>query len=574
MSDPFDPYYVWLGIPPEEQPPNYYRLLGLRPFETNPDVISNAVDQRRTFLRTVQGGKRAAQSQKLLNEVSAAGVHLLDPAKKIAYDEELRRELAPPELPPEALPAATLLAQSPAPIVARPPRPAVARGKKKRPSRDVMIAAVLVSGAAAVLVLAAAAAWWLVGRQRDAAIANVAPARPAIPDRVDHPAKTTDPILPPEAKTSETPESSAASSPASTTNVDAPQPPAKPKAKFGKPKAKAAKTAVTTAANSQAAANVARPTPPQGDQLSKATEEARKIFASDLKAASTTTQKGVVAGRILDAGKETKNDSAARYALINLARTLYVQAGEVQDAINVARILEGEFEVPRDMLVTATIEDLDDASLTPDRRVELARLASQLAQAAVDAEEFERADKLSLIAVQTAAKQRDAELRKEIAQSRFEVSRLVKSWNAIKPSLEKLKTDSADKAAHLAVGRFYCFDVEDFHRGLPHLAQSSEPLLADAAAKDIAAGAGGAARRLEAALAWQQAGGKITDRDDKVAIMRREKWLLEHAVSGLSGLDETKAKKRLDDLNRMADAKAGSASPRPTPVNPKRKKGA
>jgi hypothetical protein len=98
--------------------------------------------------------------------------------------------------------------------------------------------------------------------------------------------------------------------------------------------------------------------------------------------------------------------------------------------------------------------------------------------------------------------------------------------------------------------------------------------LADAAAKDIAAGAGGAARRLEAALAWQQAGGKITDRDDKVAIMRREKWLLEHAVSGLSGLDETKAKKRLDDLNRMADAKAGSASPRPTPVNPKRKKGA
>ena len=52
MSDQFDPYHVWLGIPPEEQPPNHYRLLGLRPLETNADVISNALDQRRAFLRS------------------------------------------------------------------------------------------------------------------------------------------------------------------------------------------------------------------------------------------------------------------------------------------------------------------------------------------------------------------------------------------------------------------------------------------------------------------------------------------------------------------------------------------
>ena len=28
MSDHFDPYYTWLGIPPEEQPPDHYRLIG------------------------------------------------------------------------------------------------------------------------------------------------------------------------------------------------------------------------------------------------------------------------------------------------------------------------------------------------------------------------------------------------------------------------------------------------------------------------------------------------------------------------------------------------------------------
>src|SRR5687767_13025597 len=90
MADHFDPYHVWLGIPPEEQPPNHYRLLGLRALESDPEVISNALDQRLAFLRTFQAGKRGALSQKLLNEVSAAGVVLLNPQKKEHYDAAMR----------------------------------------------------------------------------------------------------------------------------------------------------------------------------------------------------------------------------------------------------------------------------------------------------------------------------------------------------------------------------------------------------------------------------------------------------------------------------------------------------
>ena len=36
---PLDPYYLWLGIPPSEQPPNHYRLLGVSAFESNEQVI-------------------------------------------------------------------------------------------------------------------------------------------------------------------------------------------------------------------------------------------------------------------------------------------------------------------------------------------------------------------------------------------------------------------------------------------------------------------------------------------------------------------------------------------------------
>ena len=93
MPPAFDAYHTWLGIPPEEQPPDYYCLLGLRRFEQNLDVIDNAADQRMAHLRTFQTGRRTELSQKLLNEVAAARVCLLNPQRKPAYDRQLRQML-------------------------------------------------------------------------------------------------------------------------------------------------------------------------------------------------------------------------------------------------------------------------------------------------------------------------------------------------------------------------------------------------------------------------------------------------------------------------------------------------
>ena len=99
-GEPFDPYYQWLGIPPEEQPPNHYRLLGIRLFEENTEVIQNASDRQMVHLRTFQNGPRAAQSQKLLNEVAAAKICLLSPDKKATYDARLRVPHSEPAGPP------------------------------------------------------------------------------------------------------------------------------------------------------------------------------------------------------------------------------------------------------------------------------------------------------------------------------------------------------------------------------------------------------------------------------------------------------------------------------------------
>ena len=88
----FDPYHKWLGISPEEQPPNYYRLLGINPFESDATVISNAADQRMAFLKSVQTSDYVQLSQDLLNQVAQAKLCLLDAGKRLAYDETLRQQ--------------------------------------------------------------------------------------------------------------------------------------------------------------------------------------------------------------------------------------------------------------------------------------------------------------------------------------------------------------------------------------------------------------------------------------------------------------------------------------------------
>lgn len=208
MADTFDPYHKWLGISPKDQPPHYYRLLGIELFETDPDVIESAADQRMAHVRTFQSGRYSALSQQILNELSAAKICLLHPAQRTAYDELLHTKLAALE-PTPATP-------SPAPAVAAPAAPAapaikvavavtprVERSQPRSPAtgtalgerRPIVIASV--AGLCLVFVTLAALVFM---KSSDSAAPNVARA----PDVASPPHDSTSPTIDP-ASTKTTP---------------------------------------------------------------------------------------------------------------------------------------------------------------------------------------------------------------------------------------------------------------------------------------------------------------------------------------------------------------------------------
>ena len=90
MAPPFDPYHKWFGIPPDEQPPNHYRLLGISLYEEDTDVIEAAAAQRVTFLQAITEGPHLAIAQELLNKISRVRLVLLNVEQRGEYDTSLR----------------------------------------------------------------------------------------------------------------------------------------------------------------------------------------------------------------------------------------------------------------------------------------------------------------------------------------------------------------------------------------------------------------------------------------------------------------------------------------------------
>lgn len=136
----FDPLHKWFGIPPSEQPPDDYRLLGIAKFEDDLDVIDAAADKQLAYLHDLTNGDYGDLAEELSNRVSAARLRLLNAEKKAAYDEQLLDEesefsddfesgtpigFAPPA--PQAVPPVAQGSVSTPPVGAAPVTPAPVR---------------------------------------------------------------------------------------------------------------------------------------------------------------------------------------------------------------------------------------------------------------------------------------------------------------------------------------------------------------------------------------------------------------------------------------------------------------
>lgn len=90
MSEKFDPYLKWLGIRNAQRPVNHYRILGLEPFESDPEVIESAASRQLNHIADFRKSDFPDACELLLLELDAARRCLLNAKTKAAYDLRLR----------------------------------------------------------------------------------------------------------------------------------------------------------------------------------------------------------------------------------------------------------------------------------------------------------------------------------------------------------------------------------------------------------------------------------------------------------------------------------------------------
>jgi hypothetical protein len=139
MAEAFDAYQTWLNIPPTQQPPHHYRLLGLRPLEPSAEAIENAANRAALHVRSFQAGPYKLVAERIYQEILAARACLLDPDRKLVYDRQLAARLQASAAGQSGIRPATAAPLQPISVATSPVAMPAPAGGAMQPLRPIVV---------------------------------------------------------------------------------------------------------------------------------------------------------------------------------------------------------------------------------------------------------------------------------------------------------------------------------------------------------------------------------------------------------------------------------------------------
>ena len=592
MTQAFDPYHKWLGIPPDEQPPHHYRLLGIKPFEADPDVIQSAADRQMVHLRSFQTGKNAECSQRLLNEVATAKICLLNPEKKAAYDKRLQGEL-PTSLrvakpPPaqdtfevglaELIDKEAVHSRSCMPSHAEPR----VQGAQQFPTPRVAILGAAVAG---VLLVLGLVVWGVTGREKPTVAAarvetippaerpTAEPTKPATPGQVDAknngvspsepaPAAFTEPGKEPVKPATEQPPSGEPAPPSNGGDHPAEAAPAKPSRESSPTEEK------PTEEPTEAEAEKQRLPAPSDAEQEEAMKLARELYKDEYAKTKTAEERQALAKKILEKAEESGNDAAGAFVLFRLARDMAVQAGDGQAAFEAIEAMAERYVVDAVEMKSDVLTGFAKKARTPADHASLAEHLLNVIDDAVAEDKLAQAGELGKLALAEATKARDKELLVTTRARLKDVQQAAKTFAEFEAAKAALAEKPDDPEANLAAGAYLCFVKGDWQMGLPHLAKGSDAELKAVAGQEISSPPTELAGQLKLGDAWWDLGQAAKAAKKNALLWHAGTWY-EQAQAESSGLAKTKIETRLAEIAKIEGPVPGTASTHQGPHLPK-----
>lgn len=288
------------------------------------------------------------------------------------------------------------------------------------------------------------------------------------------------------------------------------------------------------------------PIPPAKDQQAPL-QLIKELFKDTYAAAKTPELKAQLAAKLVDQAKQSINDPAARYVLLNEGRALAIEGVKVDVLRDALLLITREYDVDEaPTFVDAWTELLKRPKVDPTTIKALFDESSSLFDEAVKNARLDDAKRYGDFALSASRRlPNSAAIVKSTNERNAALTARQKEWVAVQAAADKLKTAPDDADANLGVGRYLALMADDWRTALPRLAKGSDLVLKGLAEKSLAVGADAKA---QAALgdAWFDAA-QSADAGQKAEFLSGMSYWYKTALPMLVGLDKLQAEKRIAD---------------------------
>lgn len=282
---------------------------------------------------------------------------------------------------------------------------------------------------------------------------------------------------------------------------------------------------------------------PESAAQNKALAFVASVFKSDYETAKSPEQKVALAKKMLEVGRNTNNDVAARFVLFRVARDVAAQAGDLETSLEAIDQMAAEYDVDKLALQVAAARTAQPALRTAKEQQQAATLIGPVINAALAADRYDLAKESLGIATRCARDARDTEQVKVLVAKLGEVDDIAKAFAEIAPVIERLKEMPNDPVANGAAGRYYCLVRDNWPRGLPLLAAGDDPALKELSRQEL----GEKPDPLKLADAWWSYAELQPEPARKNIRNHAARWYA-RALPKLAGLERVRVEQRLEEV--------------------------
>ena len=582
----FDPLHKWLGIPPSEQPPNDYQLLRIADFESDVEVIDGAADRQLAFLHGLANGDQSELAEELSNRVSAARLRLLNRNKKAEYDQALR--------------TASLAANNPVTstqVQAEPTTPALRKSapaknwRESKPRSRTWHYSVL-PGAVILLLLCMLIAMGKLRLDRDKMVAIGIPEEVAesvagidpeesTPDssvgeleseKTNESTATRHPSSDAPSKTSSIAQHDSTESnarPSSSTHVRLPTVPTRPSSsktsaqpsvsgstpqrRAGQPVksgiAVASQTAAVEEKNEILAESVsgpAKPLIPSAGEIEVKMNLVRDLYQENYRTAETKAQKIALANQLLSLVEKTENDPAGKFALLRVARDIFMGEHEYESALTTVAQMSLHFrEVDEIKHKSDPLAALNRVGV--GKSLEYADAVLSVAHASIDAGKFQVGQALLDIVPRKIPGGIPSSRSEEFEGLGLDFENAEKLFRQYETDASLLEANPENKAASTSAGRYLCLIENNWTDGLSYLAKGSDEKLRHAASLESSQ-TPGMGNEVELGEAWYAAAtAEVGPLEKRRLYDRALRWFLA-GKAGSKGLGKLQVESRVKEI--------------------------